>query len=129
MLNACSGFKQTENTKQSIIDLSVLNPNLAYSEIYNITMNAKEYAGKTIKLKGTFDYYYKDIETKTKVFVCFVTDAAGCCSQGIEFVLSGEHSFPEDYPEIGAEITVIGTFASYEADSNQFCSLINAVLE
>lgn len=28
--------------------------------------------------------------------------------------LKGEYSFPEDYPELGDPVTVIGTFDTYE---------------
>ena len=41
-----------------------------------------------------------------------IADATACCSQGIEFVRSGDFSYPADYPELGAQITVTGSTSS-----------------
>ena len=49
-----------------------------------------------------------------------------CCSQGLEFVLAGEHSYPADYPELGTEITVVGTFQTYEENGYMDCHLVDA---
>ena len=49
-----------------------------------------------------------------------------CCSQGLEFVLAGEHSYPADYPELGTEITVVGIFQTYEENGYMDCHLVNA---
>ena len=38
-----------------------------------------------------------------------IEDSTKCCSQSVEFVWNGEHSFPGDYPASGAEVTVTGT--------------------
>ena len=59
-------------------------------------------------------------------FACVIADATACCSQGLEFVLAGEHTYPNDYPELGSEITVTGTFELYEEDGYQYCRLVDA---
>ena len=33
---------------------------------------------------------------------------------------------PNDYPELGSEITVTGTFELYEEDGYQYCRLVDA---
>ena len=48
------------------------------------------------------------------------------CSQGLEFVLAGEHSYPADYPELGTEITVVGTFQTYEENGYVDYHLVDA---
>ena len=52
--------------------------------------------------------------------------ATTSASQGLEFVLAGEHSYPADYPELGTEITVVGTFQTYEENGYMDCHLVNA---
>ena len=52
--------------------------------------------------------------------------ATTSASQGLEFVLAGEHSYPADYPELGTEITVVGTFQTYEENEYMDCHLVNA---
>ena len=51
------------------------------------------------------------------------------CTQGLEFVLAGEHTYPDDYPKEGEEITVTGIFDIYEEDGFKYCQLINASME
>ena len=53
-------------------------------------------------------------------------DAAACCAQGLEFEPESTLSYPDDYPEPGAEITVTGTFDSYkeEVDGNTCIYLV-----
>jgi hypothetical protein len=60
---------------------------------------------------------------------CFVPDAQGCCSQGIEFVLDGDYKYPEDYPEVGDPITVEGTFDTYEIYGLNRCQLLGATMK
>lgn len=57
-----------------------------------------------------------------------VKDAAACCAEGMEFVLEGDYTYPDDYPELGAEITVIGEFQSYEENGMTWYHLVNARL-
>ena len=62
-------------------------------------------------------------------YACVIADATACCQQGLEFVLSGNHTFPDDYPEVGEEITVTGTFGTYEEGGYQYCQLTEAEFE
>ena len=57
-----------------------------------------------------------------------IADAAACCAEGMEFVPEGDLTYPEDYPELGAEITVIGEFQSYEENGMTWYHLVNARL-
>lgn len=109
------------------IDLTALSSTMVYSEVYNMMYTPDKYIGKTIKMKGQFSYY-EDPETKKQYFSCIIADATACCSQGIEFVLTGKHDYPNDYPKINSEITVAGTFHVYEENGYKYCQLANAVL-
>ena len=46
--------------------------------------------------------------------------------QGIEFVLAGEHTYPDDYPEVNDEICVVGVFDTYQAGPYTCSTLRNA---
>lgn len=48
---------------------------------------------------------------------------------GCEFVLADPNASPENYPELGAEITVVGTFQSYEEKGDTYYHLADAELE
>lgn len=110
------------------VDLTRLSSTMVYSEVYNMMYTPNDYIGKTVKMKGQFAYY-EDPETKAQYFACIIADATACCSQGLEFILTGEHTYPNDYPEVGSEITVTGTFELYTENGFQYCRLKDAVME
>ena len=59
-------------------------------------------------------------------FAVLISDATACCSQGIEFVLDGDYSYPDDYPLLGTNITVTGNFNYYKEGESTYCQLLNA---
>lgn len=109
------------------VDLTQLSSTMVYSEVYNMMYTPDDYIGKAVKMKGQFAYY-EDPETKAQYFACIIADATACCSQGLEFILTGEHSYPNDYPELGSEITVTGIFEVYTENGFQYCRLKDASL-
>ena len=122
------------NTSGEGVDLTVLSSTMVYSEVYNMMMTPENYVGKTIKMKGQFALYQATDENGNLLpdqiyFACIIADATACCSQGIEFVLEGNHVYPDDYPELGTEITVEGTFQTYEENGYMYCHLVDAKME
>ena len=105
------------------VDLTNLSSTMVYSEVYNML-----YIGKTVKMNGAFAYY-EDPETKEQYFACIIADAMACCSQGLDFIPTDEYTYPDDYPELNAEITVTGTFEIYEKNGIQYCRLANATID
>ena len=89
------------------VDLTVLSSTMVYSEVYNMMVSPEEYVGKTVKMDGLFAYYH-DEATGNFYFACIIQDATACCAQGIEFVLTEDYTYPDDYPEVDAEICVFG---------------------
>ena len=109
------------------VDLTKLSSTMVYSEVYNMMVSPDNYTGKTVKMNGAFAYY-EDPETKKQYFACIIADATACCSQGLEFILTGEHTYPNDYPELNSEITVTGTFETYEENGFKYCRLTDAAI-
>ncbi|MDO4864285.1 MAG: hypothetical protein Q4A05_08970 [Ruminococcus sp.] len=107
------------------IDLTTLSASMVYGQVYDMVYNPDDYLGKTVKMSGPFAYY-RDEATQKEYFAVLIKDAAACCSQGIEFVLDGEHSYPEDYPALDTEITVVGRFDCYTEGTIPYCQLTNA---
>ncbi|MDO4287980.1 MAG: hypothetical protein Q4C55_02220 [Eubacterium sp.] len=107
------------------VDLTTLNSTMVYSEVFNMTVRPEDYVGKTVKMRGQFAVY-EDTAKGKQYFACVIMDATACCAQGIEFVLSGDHSYPEDYPPSGEEITVQGVFQSYVEDDYTYIQLVDA---
>ena len=121
--------KTTEAAAEKIdVDLTQLSATMVYSEVYNMLTEPDGYKGKTVKMNGAFSVY-EDETTGNVYLACIIADATACCSQGIEFQLAGKHKYPDDYPELGSEITVTGTFGTYNEGENIYCQLSDATLE
>ena len=122
-----STVRQGESDGGIDVDLTVLSSTMVYSEVYNMMASPEEYIGKTVKIKGQFSCYFNE-STGNYYFACINQDATACCAQGIEFVLTGEHTYPDDYPEVYDEICVVGVFDTYQEDGWTYCTLRNATL-
>ena len=123
--SAPAALKPAQSADGIDVDLTKLSSTMVYSEVYNMMVSPDNYTGKTVKMNGAFAYY-EDPETKKQYFACIIADATACCSQGLEFILTGEHTYPNDYPELNSEITVTGTFETYEENGYNYCRLVNA---
>lgn len=128
---------QTEETTtpprpvRDYIDLTILSSTMRYAEVFNMVSSPEDYVGATVKMQGILSrgkLYVPDgsLTDGGVVFSCIILDATSCCAQGIPFDLVGDPSFPEDYPPLESEITVIGTFEIHEQDGLTFSRLANA---
>ena len=107
------------------VDLTILDSNMVYAQVFDMVNYPETYIGQPVRAKGTFaytEYNGKDY------FAVLIADATACCSQGMEFVLSGDYTYPDDYPEIDSEIVVEGVFNTYEEDGYRYCQLKDAVM-
>ncbi len=114
------------------VDLTRLGGNILYGQVYNMVNAPDEFLGKKVRMRGyltTIDEYDKKGNVVETRMSCFVPDAQGCCSQGIEFVLAGDYAYPQDYPELGTEITVDGIFDTYEIYGLTRCRLLEATMK
>lgn len=102
-----------------IVDLTQLSSTMVYAEVYNMMMTPEAYIGKTIKMNGL---YYASNNPELEIYYHFVIieDATACCAQGLEFILNGEHTYPDDYPEDETPVEVTGVWGSYEEDGNTY---------
>jgi len=105
------------------IDLTLLSGTMVYSQVSQMVYQPEEYVGKTVKMQGPFAVYEGE---ERNYYACIIQDATACCANGIEFLWAGDHAYPDDYPELGTEITVIGTFDIYEEDGFLYTQLADA---
>ena len=100
------------------VDLTAISSTMVYSEVYNMMVTPKDYEGKVVKMNGTFNSY-TDENTGMTYYFCIIQDATSCCAQGMEFVLTDENA----YPNIGDNVTVMGTFMTYMEGEDMYCTL------
>lgn len=125
--------EQTQTSADGVdVDLTVLSSAMVYSEVYNMLyFYPEDYYGKNVKMTGQFNVYQWVDESgivadMPVAYACIISDATACCAEGVEFVLEGDYTYPDDYPELGTEITVIGEFQSYEENGVTWYHLVNA---
>ncbi len=124
-VNKTTGADIAEKEENVDVDLTILSSTMVYSQVYDMMMTPEDFMGKVIKMNGTFAYY-KDESTGKYYYACIIKDATACCSQGIEFELNDSFKFPDDYPEAGDDVTVIGTFDTYQEGQYIYCTLRDA---
>lgn len=127
-LNNGNDTESNTLTESYDVDLTKLSSTMVYSQVYNMIVSPDDYLGKKIKMSGNFSVY-QDQTTHKIYYACLIADATACCSQGIEFELEGDYTYPDDYPELNSTITVSGIFDTYEENGYLYCRLINAKME
>ena len=109
------------------IDITVLSSTMVYSVVYCMVLTPQDYLGMVVKMNGQFSYYY-DEYTGNEYYTCIIQDATACCAQGIEFIPTDDYTYPDDFPEAGEDITVIGTFDAYIENGITYCTLREATI-
>ena len=121
-----------DTAESAFVDLTALSSTMVYGEVFAMMSSPEDYVGKTVKMQGIFSkgqlYAAGSLNDGGTVFACVIQDATACCAQGIPFELAGDRTYPQDYPELGDTITVVGTFEIHEQEGMQFCRLRDAEL-
>lgn len=109
-------------------DMTRLGYTMAYAQMYDMLLNPDQYAGQTLKLRGT--YYGPQPEGAPEPYhLILVTDEAACCNIGMEFVVTGDTKGLR-YPKEDAPIELTGLISTLEADGNTYPVLfVNEVVE
>ncbi len=123
MTGGCAGSApaaaEISDTDGVDIDLTELNANMVYAQMYSVMESPGDYLGKTFKMRGPYYAAYYD-ETDAYYHFILIEDALACCAQGLEFKWDGYHIFPVEYPEEWAPIELTGVFSHYEEDGEDF---------
>lgn len=121
-----------DTAESTFVDLTALSSTMVYAEVFAMMSSPEDYVGKTVKMQGIFSkgqlYAAGSLNDGGTVFACVIQDATACCAQGIPFELAGDHAYPQDYPELGDTITVVGTFEIHQQEGMEFCRLRDAEL-
>lgn len=119
-----------DTAESTFVDLTALSSTMVYAEVFAMMSSPEDYVGKTVKMQGIFSkgqlYAAGSLNDGGTVFACVIQDATACCAQGIPFELAGDYSYPQDYPELGDAITVVGTFEIHQQEGMRFCRLRDA---
>lgn len=107
------------------IDLTVMSSEMVYATVFQLVSEPKNYVGKVVKMGGEYTTMTNQAGDKHYHYV-IIADATECCVQGIEFVWEdGSRIYPDEYPEEGTEVEVVGIFEEYidPDDGLPYCRL------
>ncbi|MEE3470621.1 MAG: hypothetical protein VZR24_08145 [Butyrivibrio hungatei] len=126
---AASSFHTAEeiDVEGDYVDLTKQSSTMIYTTVYNMMYYPENFVGKTIKMTGNYSEYIAE-DTGKRYFACIIKDATACCSQGVEFELTEDYKYPDNYPKEADSITVEGVFDLYKEGEYQYCTLRNAKL-
>lgn len=91
------------------VDLTTLSATIIMGEVNNMWANPGDYMGKTVKITGPYMASYYD---ETGLYYHYVV-IDNCCA-GLEFILNGDYTYPDDYPDNDTLIEVVGVFGQYD---------------
>lgn len=89
-------------------DLTKMNANMVYAQVFNLMLEPQKFGGKTFKIKGNF--IKVNGPDGQPSYAVIIKDALACCQQGLEF----KYDFAGKEPVVDQEITVIGKYTLTE---------------
>ena len=98
------------------IDLTKMSSTMVYSYVFNMVNAPNDFIGQRIRIRGNYDEEYWD-QTKLTYHYIVIADAAACCAQGLEFVLTDPDAA---YPQVGEEFEISGVFGTYTENGNLY---------
>lgn len=107
---------QDFDSAQIDIDLTSMSSTMVLAEVFNMLIMPEEYEGKIVKANGPF-LVFENPENNDRFYAILIEDATKCCQQGIEFVWTGNHTYPDDYPIENQKIVVTGVYHTIEYDT------------
>ncbi len=110
---------QTSEYEMVDVDLTTLSSTMVFSQTFNMLVDPTPFLGQVVRMQGSYIVYADGAKA------CLISDEGGCCQEGIHFSLKEGIA----YPELNTQITVVGTFGTYEFNGMTYCRLYDAVLE
>ena len=106
-------------------DLSNMNFTMISSFFFQMLIEPETYENKTFKIKGKFQSFENEENpSELPYFSVIMNDTTMCCQEGIDFVWTGDHKWPQDYPKQDQEITIIGKYIVTEEDGVSYSYIL-----
>ncbi len=116
---------ETQKEAKIDVDLTKVNTNMVYVQVFYMMQKPEDYNGQTIRLPGVCTIM-KNKTTQQRTYNCNVLDGTGCCAKMIPFKLADANAA---YPKSGEAITVTGKFQIVTENDKTFGVLNDAVVE
>ncbi|MBE5808541.1 MAG: hypothetical protein E7317_09415 [Clostridiales bacterium] len=117
--------RAADGPRQAVdLDLSQVSAVVAFAQVSDMYARPWAYLHSIVRVRGVTGRFVK--ANGEACDMISVSDASGCCSQGLEFTLAGDLGTAGTY---GDEATVTGRFETYEEDGCAYIRLADAYFE
>ena len=113
-----------KKTEEADVDLCTDNSVNNYNTLLKILISPDDYNGKTVKMHGTFSI---SKNRGKNYYICTLSSGNGPNSQSLEFTLSKDYKYPDDFPAVDEEITIFGKLHTLNEGENKYCQIKDAV--
>lgn len=114
----------SKSPDKEVLDLSLLNDTMAYSQLINIIKDPEGYLGTPVIVKGIYTAPFNGFTHEYNRTVT-IQDNTQCCAQGIEFLLKKESDL-EKLPEEGETLKIEGVLELFEEGKHSYCIISDA---
>ena len=119
----CSFAAGCSDDGPSIMDFTKMSDTMIAAEMSNMRSRPNDYVGKIIKLSGEYNARFISELDGYAHFIVYYEGDACCPPEEIEFRLSDENAFSDDFLEDGVMIELEGVFESYRVLGRAFSYL------
>ncbi len=105
------------------IDLTRLSNTMAYAQLYDMVMAPERHQGITLRVHGSY-YGFQSQETGKITHLITVRDNVGCCEMGMEFQITGDLIWPDQFPQNNSMIELTGIISSISYGENKYPLLV-----
>ncbi len=114
----------SKSPDKEVLDLSLLNDTMAYSQLINIIKDPETYLGTPVVIRGIYTAPFNGFSHQYNYTVT-IQDNTQCCAQGIEFLLKKENDL-EKLPEEGETVKIEGILKLFEEGKHSYCIISDA---
>ncbi len=116
----------SKSPDKEVLDLSLLNDTMAYSQLINIIKEPEEYLGTPITVKGIYTAPFNGFSHQYNYTVT-IQDNTQCCAQGIEFIMKEVGDLDKLPPE-GEMVKISGVLELFEEGKHSYCIISDAAV-
>lgn len=110
---------QTFSKTDNVYDITELDKKVIYMAVSDLIENPEPYLGRTIRISGPC---VSQCVNNTTYHTVMFSNETNCSQLGVEFALKDDVDYPEDY----TNVTVTGTFSSYQENGETYYHLADA---
>ena len=108
------------------VDLSAMNNTIMLAKVNDMFTKPQEYLGKTVRARGIYLSIY-DEENDTLLHFLSVGAKDACCGEWLRFVLNGDYTYPDDYPQENTWAEIRGVYTFQEELDKRFYLTVDAL--